>query len=206
MVALLVIELLRVNDNLADTTETRSSRLDNSPTTEDISRQRKRESRTCHSEPMIDQAFDHKSWHGTNLKGSIKGITAREAAWRPNRERHNIWEIVVHSAYWKYAVVRRLLSEKRGSFPIKGSNWFVRPSAGMSEAEWKTDLRLLLDLHAKLKRVISELTSKDLAMIAPGSKVRNVDLLTGIAAHDLYHAGQIQLLKRLHSSSGKLPV
>ena len=155
---------------------------------------------------MIDQAFDHKSWHGTNLKGSIKGITAREAAWRPNRERHNIWEIVVHSAYWKYAVVRRLLSEKRGSFPIKGSNWFVRPSAGMSEAEWKTDLRLLLDLHAKLKRVISELTSKDLAMIAPGSKVRNVDLLTGIAAHDLYHAGQIQLLKRLHSSSGKLPV
>ena len=76
----------------------------------------------------------------------------------------------------------------------------------MSEAEWKTDLRLLLDLHAKLKRVISELTSRDLAMIAPGSKVRNVDLLTGIAAHDLYHAGQIQLLKRLHSSSGKLPV
>ncbi|PYR86772.1 MAG: hypothetical protein DMG18_01740 [Acidobacteria bacterium] len=155
---------------------------------------------------MIDQAFDHKSWHGTNLKGSIKGITAKEAAWRPNRDRHNIWEIVVHSAYWKYAVVRRLLSEKRGSFPIKGSNWFVRPSAGMSEAEWKTDVRLLIDLHAKLKRVISELTSKDLAMIAPGSKVRNVDLLTGIAAHDLYHAGQIQLLKRLHSSRGKSPV
>jgi len=76
----------------------------------------------------------------------------------------------------------------------------------LSEAEWKTDVRLLIDLHAKLKRVISELTSKDLAMIAPGSKVRNVDLLTGIAAHDLYHAGQIQLLKRLHSSSGKLPV
>jgi len=46
----------------------------------------------------------------------------------------------------------------------------------------------------------------DLAMIAPGSEVRNVDLLTGIAAHDLYHAGQIQLLKRFHSSSGKLPV
>ena len=183
----------------------RSSRLDNSvatepPTEANVSPE------LITLNKMIDQAFDHKSWHGTNLKGSIKGITAREAAWRPNREGHNIWEIVVHSAYWKYAVVRRLLSEKRGSFPIKGSNWFVRPSAGMSEAEWKTDLRLLLDLHAKLKRVISELTSKDLAMIAPGSKVRNVDLLTGIAAHDLYHAGQIQLLKRLHSSSGKLPV
>ncbi|PYR94114.1 MAG: hypothetical protein DMG19_00735 [Acidobacteria bacterium] len=185
--------------------KSRSSRLDNSVATEPPT-EASVSPELITLNKMIDQAFDHKSWHGTNLKGSIKGITAREAAWRPNRERHNIWEIVVHSAYWKYAVVRRLLSEKRGSFPIKGSNWFVRPSAGMSEAEWKTDLRLLLDLHAKLKRVISELTSKDLALIAPGSKVRNVDLLTGIAAHDLYHAGQIQLLKRLHSSSGKLPV
>src|SRR5436309_13094122 len=185
--------------------KSRSSRLDNSVATEPPTEAGVGpELITLHK--MIDQAVDHKSWHGTNRKGSIKGITAREAAWRPNRERHNIWEIVVHSAYWKYAVVRRLLSEKRGSFPIKGSNWFVRPSAGMSEAEWKTDLRLLLDLHARLKRVFSELTSKDLAMIAPGSKVRNVDLLTGMAAHDLYQAGQIQLLKRLHSSSGKLPV
>ncbi len=150
---------------------------------------------------IIDQAFDHKSWHGTNLKGSIKGMTAKEAAWRPNRKRHNIWEIVVHSAYWKYAVVRRILSEKRGSFPIKGSNWFVRPSGGLSEAEWKADVRLLMNMHAKLKRVISEWTPKDLAMIAAGSKIRNIDLLTGIAAHDLYHAGQIQLLKRLHSGS-----
>src|SRR5439155_21837748 len=121
---------------------------------------------------MIDQAFDHKSWHGTNLKGSIKGITAREAAWRPNREGHNIWEIVVHSAYWKYAVVRRLLSEKRGSFPIKGSNWFVRPPGGISDAAWKADVRLLIEMHAKLKRIVGELSPKDLGIIAAGSKVR----------------------------------
>src|SRR2546428_13586175 len=102
----------------------------------------------------------------------LSGWVSREAAWRPNREGHNIWEIVVHSAYWKYAVVRRLLSEKRGSFPIKGSNWFVRPSGSTSEAEWKADVRLLMDMHAKLKRVISELTPQDLATIAAGSKIR----------------------------------
>ena len=45
---------------------------------------------------MIDQAFDHRSWHGTNLKGSIKGVTAREAMWRPGKDRHNIWELVLH--------------------------------------------------------------------------------------------------------------
>ena len=184
--------------------KSQSSRLDNSPVTEDKQAEANVSPELVTLTNMIDQAFDHKSWHGTNLRGSIKGITAREAAWRPNRERHNIWEIVVHSAYWKYAVVRRLLSEKRGSFPIKGSNWFVRPSGSTSEAEWKADVRLLMDMHAKLKRVISELTPQDLATIAAGSKLRNIDLLTGIAAHDLYHAGQIQLLKRLHS--GKLPV
>src|SRR5213594_4373231 len=184
--------------------KSRSSRLDNSVATEPPT-EASVSPELITLNRMIDQAFDHKSWHGTNLKGSIKGITAKQAAWRPNRERHNIWEIVVHSAYWKYAVVRRLLSEKRGSFPVKGSNWFVRPSLGTSEAEWKADVRLLLAMHAKLKGVIGELTSKDLAAIAAGSKLRNIDLLTGIAAHDLYHAGQIQLLKRLHSGSRRLP-
>ncbi|MBE0591884.1 MAG: hypothetical protein IH616_05730, partial [Gemmatimonadales bacterium] len=48
---------------------------------------------------QIDQAFDHRSWHGTNLRGSIRGLDARVAAWRPARGRHNIWEIVVHAAY-----------------------------------------------------------------------------------------------------------
>ena len=57
-----------------------------------------------------------------------------------------------------------------------------------------------------LNKMIDQAFDLAIATIAPGSKVRNVDLLTGIAAHDLYHAGQIQLLKRLHSSSGKLPV
>ena len=56
---------------------------------------------------IIDQAYNRKSWHGTNLRGSIRGLTAAEAAWRPARDRHNVWEVVVHAAYWKYAVTRR---------------------------------------------------------------------------------------------------
>jgi hypothetical protein len=61
---------------------------------------------------LIDQSYNKKSWHGTNLRGSIRGLTAREALWRPSSSRHNIWEIVVHCAYWKYAVRRRILGEK----------------------------------------------------------------------------------------------
>ncbi len=146
----------------------------------------------------IDRAFDHKSWHGINLKGAIRGLTAEDASWRPAQGRHNIWELVVHAAYWKYVVIRRLLSEKRGSFPITGSNWFVRPSNdASSEGAWRADVRLLTDMHKTLKQAVEGVSAKDLNRIPPGVKTSNLDLIGGIAAHDLYHAGQIQLLKRL---------
>jgi hypothetical protein len=87
---------------------------------------------------LIDQAFDRRAWHGTNLKGSLRGMTAAEAAWRPAEGRHNVWEVVIHCAYWKYAVWRRLTGVKRGSFLLKGSNWFARPGDGSDlEAAWK---------------------------------------------------------------------
>jgi hypothetical protein len=147
---------------------------------------------------MIDQAFDRRSWHGTNLKGSIKGMNAQQASWRPAPSRHNIWELVVHAAYWKYIVRRRLLSEAKGSFPIKGSNWIERPINGQSsEDAWKADVRLLLDTHKSLREVVSTLSTAELHQTPPGSKVSNFQMVVGIAAHDLYHAGQIQLIKRL---------
>jgi len=145
---------------------------------------------------IIDQAYDHKSWHGTNLRGAIRGLSAKTAAWRPNPKRHNIWEIVSHAAYWKYAVRRRLSGEARGSFPLKGSNWFMRPQE-LTEAAWKADIKLLEDTHQALRAAIAGLAPSQLWEIPPGSKLNNFTVLTGIAAHDLYHAGQIQLLKRL---------
>jgi hypothetical protein len=150
---------------------------------------------------LIDQAFDHKSWHGTNLRGSIRGLTAADALWRPSAGRHNIWEIVVHAAYWKYVVRRRLLSEARGSFPLKGSNWFERPAEGADEAAWKSDVALLIDAHKRLREAIALLSPQNLGDKPSESKVSNLELITGIASHDLYHAGQIQLLKRIYSAS-----
>src|SRR5262245_48041493 len=91
---------------------------------------------------ILDQAYDRRSWHGTNLRGSIRGLSAKRAAWRPARGRHNIWELVVHAAYWKYVVRRRLGREARGSFPLKGSNWFERPLEGTDHA-WRADVLLL---------------------------------------------------------------
>ncbi len=145
---------------------------------------------------LIDQAYDHKAWHGTNLRGSIRGLTIEQSLWRPAPNRHNIWEIVVHAAYWKYIVRRRTLGEKKGSFPLKGSNWFTRDK-GLADTDWRSDIALLEETHRSLREAIATLKPKDLSVIPTGSKVSNLAILHGIASHDLYHAGQIQLLKRL---------
>ena len=148
---------------------------------------------------ILDQAYDRTSWHGTNLRGSIRRVTPAQAAWRPGPGRHNIWEIVVHAAYWKYAAARRITGGARGSFPLKGSNWFLRPveSGSSSDKAWKADRALLDDTHEALRAAVMQLPAKDLPRTPPGTNVSNLALLSGVAAHDLYHAGQIQLLKRL---------
>ncbi len=145
---------------------------------------------------LLDQAYDSKSWHGTNLRGSIRGLTPRQVSWRPRPDRHNIWEIVVHAAYWKYAVWRRLASAPRGSFPLEGSNWFRRPERA-GDRGWRQDVALLDEMHRLLRDGVERLTPKGLGLRRRGSPFDNRALVTGAAAHDLYHAGQIQLLKRL---------
>ncbi len=143
---------------------------------------------------LLDEAFEKKAWHGPNLRGSLRGLDARTAAWRPGPGRHSIQDLVVHAAYWKYAVRRRLTGEKRGSFPLEGSNFFERPAG---EAAWQADLTLLVSEHRKLRTEIARLRDADLPKTAKGSRATHLSVVRGIAAHDLYHTGQIQLLKRL---------
>ena len=150
---------------------------------------------------MLDEAFDRKAWHGPNLRGCVRGVDARAAAWRPAPGRHNIRELVVHAAYWKYAVRRRLTAEKRGSFPLPGSNWFARPDAD-GDAAWRGDVALLVEQHRRLRAVVAALTDAQLPRTAAGSRHTNARLIYGIAAHDVYHAGQIQFLKRLAGRGG----
>ena len=102
----------------------------------------------------------------------------------------------MHAAYWKYVAWRRMTHAKRGSFPQEGSNWMTRPQRVTAKA-WKADIQLLADTHRTLREAVADLRPVDLAKKPKGSKVNSLSLVTGIAAHDLYHAGQIQLIKRL---------
>lgn len=147
----------------------------------------------------LDEAFDRRSWHGTNLRGSLRGLSVGEAAWRPGPGRNNIWEIAVHAAYWKYVIWRKLTGAQRGSFPLEGSNWFARPEPGHADdtSAWAADVTLLVAQHRRLRDAVKALDPGELSRMIAKSQHSPAFLVRGVAAHDLYHAGQIQLLKRL---------
>ncbi len=140
---------------------------------------------------LLDEAYSRKTWHGPNLRQSLKGISAKQAAWRPAPGRHNIWELTLHAAYWKYAVRRRIEGGQRGSFVLKGSNFFARPEKGKATNEaWRSDLALLEREHVALEQAIRGVLKTPRAR-------KLMPSLYGVAFHDIYHAGQIRLLRRL---------
>ena len=140
---------------------------------------------------ILNEAYWKRTWHGPNLRQSLRGVTARQAAWRPAPGRHNIWELAVHAAYWKYAMRRRLEGGKRGSFALHGSNFFERPAKGGSnEAAWRADKELLEREHDALRESVKK-------AIRTGRAARFVRQIFGVAFHDVYHAGQTRLLRRL---------
>ena len=144
---------------------------------------------------QLDEAFDRRSWHGTNLRGSLRGITGDQAL-APGPGRHNVWEIALHAAYWKYAAWRRLTGEKRGRLRPRGQQLVPEPGAahrgGLARRTWPCSAATTGAARgggaARRRRPRAP---------APGGQETIGRLVRGIAAHDLYHAGQIQLIKRL---------
>lgn len=140
---------------------------------------------------LFDESYEKKTWHGPNLRQAIRGVSAKQAAWRPGPGRHNIWEDALHAAYWKYVVRRRIEGGKRSSFALKGSNFFPRPEKGhANEAAWRADKELLEREHRALRVVIEKVLDTP-----RGAKL--LRHIYGVALHDVYHAGQIRLLRRL---------
>ena len=134
----------------------------------------------------LDTAFDRRSWHGATLFGALRGVTAKTAARRVHG-RKTVWEQVLHAAYWKQRVLNKLTGPAR--FPRRGSNWPPLPPKP-DDAAWLADVELLRTIHRDLRAAVASLPPKRL----DGTTAW---LIQGAAAHDLYHAGQIMLLRRM---------
>jgi hypothetical protein len=139
-----------------------------------------------------------RNWHGgPSPVTALRGVTAEQAAWRPGPRRKSIWALALHIAYWKYTVRRHLEDGPVSRFPRSPSNWPAPPSAA-TEAAWRDDVAVLRDEHERLVGAAKRVSIDALDHIPPaGRRWTYGQLLLGIAAHDAYHTGQIQLMKKL---------
>ncbi len=139
------------------------------------------------------------SWHGGPTPvGALRNVDAAEARWRPGPARHSIWELALHIAYWKYAVRRRISGDAGPRFPRSPANW-PGVSARAGQAEWEADVALLRAEHERLIAAVDAVPDRRLGGRPAGAKKWTYgELISGIAQHDAYHTGQIQLLKRLY--------
>ena len=147
---------------------------------------------------VLEQAFTAKGWQGATLSQSVRGLSPRQALWRPGPGRHNIWELVLHTAYWKH-VVRKRVSGAHGEavrFPRSPRNYPELP-ARRDRAAWQADVALMKREHALMLAEVRRLRPSRLEARIGKSRWAVAEQIHGIAAHDLYHTGQIQLLKAL---------
>jgi uncharacterized damage-inducible protein DinB len=138
------------------------------------------------------------AWHGGPTSvGSLRGVTASQAVWVPAPGRKCIWQLALHIAYWNYAVRRRLEGGGDARFPRSPANWPAVPKRADAKS-WAEDVALLKGEHERLAATIAEIPSKRYGTALPGGKRWTIgELIVGIAQHDAYHTGQIQLMKRL---------
>lgn len=153
-------------------------------------------------ERIVDQlkrAFEGEAWHGPSVLEIIGGISSQEAAARPLNGVHSIWEIVLHIEAWERAILRRLWGD-RAQLPTE-EDW---PSvAATSDAAWEQTRQALKQGHRDLRDAIERLDESRLDQpIIEGMSSVYVTL-HGIVQHDLYHAGQIAILKKASSEDAR---
>jgi len=146
----------------------------------------------------LQPARGQRNWHGgPSPVTALRGVDADQAMWRPGARRKSIWALALHIAYWKYTVLRHLETELIQRFPRSPSNW-PAPPATPDGAAWNRDVTLLKEQHERLVGAVEKLSTSDLDRIPPaGRRWTYGELVLGIAAHDAYHTGQIQLMKKL---------
>lgn len=150
---------------------------------------------------LIDEGFQRKAWHGPNLQSALRGVGAAEAVWSPGPDRPSIWSLVLHCAYWKSRVMAHLGGTRFS--PDRLDRDFPRLPEPADERAWRADRQLLRRTHAALLDLVEGLAPDDLRGTSSGGRTTPSELLRGIAFHDVYHAGQIRLIRKLRASSAR---
>jgi uncharacterized damage-inducible protein DinB len=152
-------------------------------------------SETARLADQIRRAFDGEAWHGDSLFEILNGVDAKMAAAHPIKNAHSIWELVLHITAWDAAILTRIGGtaaepENEQNFP---------PVKDTSEAAWRMAIEHAKHTHRQLVEAVAAFSDSRLQERVPGKTESYHDFfynISGIVQHELYHAGQIALLKK----------
>jgi len=145
---------------------------------------------------LINDSYEsEEAWHGPSLVTSLRDVSPAVAEARLTPNTHSIAEIVYHITTWRIFVARKLQGDEEFDIRTADKDWKV---FGMvDEFEWETlqmELSLSQDeLVTRLEQIGSDAYLEELV---PGKNYSFYTLLHGMIHHDLYHAGQISLIKK----------
>lgn len=142
---------------------------------------------------QLERAFEGDAWHGPSVSEILSDISAEQAAARPLEAVHSIWEIVLHVTVWKRTVRERLQGQPIPSLPDEEDWPAVVDTSCSAWGEAVGQLRVEYEL---LREEASKWRSRDLRETTEGQRYTVYEMLHGVLQHDLYHAGQIAILKK----------
>jgi uncharacterized damage-inducible protein DinB len=141
---------------------------------------------------QLRRAFEGEAWHGPSLMELLADVTAERATAKPIPGVHSIWELVLHIAFWE-DISRKRIEGDDSKYQAEDGLFTVTES---SEAAWQQALEKLRNTNVALRKAIATLNDDKLKEKAAGQEYSIYFLLHGVIQHDLYHAGQIALLKK----------
>ena len=141
---------------------------------------------------QMDRAMNGEAWHGPHLEELLKDVSAQQAAAHPVAGAHSIWELVNHIGSWNAILAER--ASGRAVTVTEVQDW--PPVTDTSAEGWKRSLEQMRASRARLRGAVEKLNDAQLDDIAPGKDHSIYVMLHGGVQHDLYHAGQIAVLKK----------
>jgi len=143
---------------------------------------------------IIEEGYGPEAWHGPDLKAALAGVTPDLAFWRPSPGRHSIAEIALHHAYCVRGVRGRLSGTPPDAFVLAGDDWFALSDE--TTLSWPEIAAVVDAEQRRLTALVADIGAGRVNPPLPDPE--RFDLLLGITCHAVYHAGQVQLIKRLH--------
>ena len=144
----------------------------------------------------LAEGYGPGAWHGSDLKASIADVSPAMAFRRPAAGRHNIAEIVLHHAYCVHDVRGRISGTATEPFALDGGDW-----AELNDNSAVSWPRIAEIVDAEQRQLGEAVAAVGAGASSPLSESERFDLVLGITAHAIYHAGQIQLVKKLVAGS-----